>query len=114
MMIAVGYPTYKAQGFSQLFRVVYGYGIMYYAVLIFVLLANVVIIFNASENSASLLMPLARILHATLTSRTVLHIREVVSRRTSGIDIDSYDEMDNSDLSMIRFSPPSVAASTGS
>ncbi|KAF9267108.1 hypothetical protein L218DRAFT_985157 [Marasmius fiardii PR-910] len=111
MMMAAGYPTYKTQGFSQLFRVVYSYGIMYYAVLIFVLLANVVIIFNAPENFASLLMPLARILHATLTSRTVLHIREVASRRTSGIDIDSYDETDlyNSDLSMIHFSSQSAS-----
>ncbi|KAG7085562.1 hypothetical protein E1B28_003118 [Marasmius oreades] len=81
MMIIAGYPTYKAKQDSGLFRVVYGDSIVYYATLIFVIFANVVVMFTAPVNFVALLMPLTRVVHATLTSRTLLHIRETMARK---------------------------------
>ncbi|KAF9267109.1 hypothetical protein L218DRAFT_719424 [Marasmius fiardii PR-910] len=123
-MVIAAYPVYKAQGYSNLFRVVYSEGIMYYVVLIrgsdfifsspaylgsipVVIVANVAMLSTAPTNFVLFLMPLTRVIHATMASRTVLHVREVVSRRTSGIDIASYNDMDldNSELSIIRFFP---------
>ncbi|KAF9267106.1 hypothetical protein L218DRAFT_895312 [Marasmius fiardii PR-910] len=114
LIIIAAYPIYKEQGHSQLFRVVYSEGIMYNVILIFVIATNAIMLLTAQTDFTLLLLPLTRVVHATLASRTVLHIREVVSRRTSGIDIGSYNEMDldDSELPMIRSS--SQSTSTGS
>ncbi|KAF9267105.1 hypothetical protein L218DRAFT_718685 [Marasmius fiardii PR-910] len=80
MIIIAGYPIYKVQGYSQVFRVVYSEAIMFSIIFIAITIANEVVILTSPEIYASLLMPLTRIIHVTLTSRTVLNIREAMTR----------------------------------
>ncbi|KAG7085563.1 hypothetical protein E1B28_003119 [Marasmius oreades] len=107
MMITAAYPTYKALGYSQLFRVVYSDGIVYYAILILAIAANVVVMFTTPTNFSSPLIPLTRIIHTIMASRTVLHIREVVARGFAGgigtgVTVDDTDA-DEWEMSTIHF-----------
>lgn len=79
MMSLRGYTAYRSGGNSHFLNVVYRDGIIYYFCLFLVSTVNVVVINILPPDLVHLLSSFERILHSILTSRIVLHIREVGS-----------------------------------
>lgn len=77
MMVIPGFAAYRTGGSSQLVRVVYRDGVIYYVYIFLVSLVNVIVINRLPPDLVHLLSSFERILHCILTSRIVLHIREI-------------------------------------
>ncbi|KAL0574541.1 hypothetical protein V5O48_007404, partial [Marasmius crinis-equi] len=84
----------------RLFTVVYRDGILCYMALILAMTANATLIFTTPMEFSSLLMPMTRVIHSVLTSRTILHIREAMQRNV--FETISLDQ-DDRELSTIIF-----------
>ncbi|KAJ7583213.1 hypothetical protein C8J56DRAFT_1028249 [Mycena floridula] len=80
LMAIKAYQAYKSSGDSGLYNVIYRDGIIYYVYLFILSATNIVVILTFSRDLASLLAGLERVIHASLTSRVVLHIREQAGR----------------------------------
>ncbi|KAJ3572587.1 hypothetical protein NP233_g2981 [Leucocoprinus birnbaumii] len=68
----------RSEGNSQLIRIVYSDGIIYYAYVWALSLLNVLVITKLPIELQTLMMLMARVVHAVLACRVVLHIREQV------------------------------------
>ncbi|TFK64466.1 hypothetical protein BDN72DRAFT_881486 [Pluteus cervinus] len=66
---------------STLFRVVYRDGALYYLYMFILSTLNVIIALTLPSGYATLLTSLERVVHSVLTSRVVLHIRELTHNR---------------------------------
>ncbi|KAK7047752.1 hypothetical protein VNI00_006080 [Paramarasmius palmivorus] len=90
LLVVVGYPHYKLRmnrnvavsSSSDILNIVFGQGILYYLALMFVSTAHVIVVLAAPATFSNLLMPLMRVLHVTLTSRTILDIRQEMRKQT--------------------------------
>ncbi|ESK91367.1 hypothetical protein Moror_2771 [Moniliophthora roreri MCA 2997] len=76
LMLIAGYPRYKWRARSSIFNVVFGQGILCYLILIALSIVNIVVVLVAPVGLSRLVMPISRVMHANLTSRTVLNIRK--------------------------------------
>ncbi|KAJ7589035.1 hypothetical protein C8J56DRAFT_29663 [Mycena floridula] len=83
LMLTQGVRTYRLGGNLGLYNVVYRDGIIYYIYLFALSSINVVVVLTSSRDLASLLASTARVVHALLTSRVVLHIRQQAGKRQS-------------------------------
>ncbi|ESK91874.1 hypothetical protein Moror_10486 [Moniliophthora roreri MCA 2997] len=79
MMLIPGIQAYQIGGYSQLFKVIYRDGILYFALISLVSLVNIIVIANLEPQLSLILAPSERVLHSILTSHIVLHIRRVAS-----------------------------------
>ncbi|KAG7089084.1 hypothetical protein E1B28_010793 [Marasmius oreades] len=83
MMLIPGISAYRRGGRSELFTAVYRDGVIYYAFIFLVSLINVVVVLTLPADLVHLLSSFERVLHSLLTSRAILHIRQVGTRLSS-------------------------------
>ncbi|KAG7086812.1 hypothetical protein E1B28_002736 [Marasmius oreades] len=82
MILIPGVAAYRRGGRSQLSKTIYQDGVMYYALLSFCAMINVIIVFTLPHDLRLLLASFERVLHSILASRAILHIRQVASERS--------------------------------
>ncbi|KAG7091667.1 hypothetical protein E1B28_010687 [Marasmius oreades] len=80
LMSIPGFRAYRTGGSSNLLKVVYRDGVIYYAFIFLVSLVNVIIILILTPDLVHIISPFERVLHSILASHAVLHIRKVASR----------------------------------
>uniref|UniRef100_A0A0W0FE00 DUF6533 domain-containing protein n=1 Tax=Moniliophthora roreri TaxID=221103 RepID=A0A0W0FE00_MONRR len=80
MIIIPGIRAYRLGGSSELLNAVYRDGVIYYAFIFLVSVINVIVIVTLPPDLVHLLSSFERVLHSILTSRAILHIRNVASR----------------------------------
>ncbi|KAG7086927.1 hypothetical protein E1B28_002843 [Marasmius oreades] len=77
MMAIPGIKAYRRVDRSNLAKVVYQDGVIYYASILLASLINVVVILQLPSTFVSMVSPLERVLHSIISSHMVLHIREM-------------------------------------
>ncbi|KAL0573799.1 hypothetical protein V5O48_008152 [Marasmius crinis-equi] len=80
MMAIPGVREYRTGGLYKLLRAVYQGGVIYYGFISIVSILNVVVILTLPRDYVHLLAAFERVLHSVLSSRAILHIREIASR----------------------------------
>jgi len=82
LMVIRAVAAFRSGGDSQLMRVVYSDGIIYYAYIFTLSLLNVLVITKLPTDYETLLLMLERVVHSALACRVVLHIRQQASPDT--------------------------------
>ncbi|KAG7089291.1 hypothetical protein E1B28_010989 [Marasmius oreades] len=77
MILIPGVAAYQRGGRSELVRAVYQDGVIYYAFILLISTINVIVIHIVPADLIHLLSSFERVLHSLLTSRAVLHIRQI-------------------------------------
>ncbi|KAF9260180.1 hypothetical protein L218DRAFT_962804 [Marasmius fiardii PR-910] len=77
MILIPGVAAYRRGGRSELVKTVYQDGVIYYVFLFLISTINVIVILTLPPDLVHLLSSFERVLHSILTSRAVLHIRQV-------------------------------------
>ncbi|KAG7089122.1 hypothetical protein E1B28_010830 [Marasmius oreades] len=72
-----GVAAYRRGGRSELVRTVYHDGVIYYALIFLVSTINVIVTLALPPDLVLLLTSFERVLHSILTSRSILHIRQI-------------------------------------
>ncbi|KAG7091625.1 hypothetical protein E1B28_010644 [Marasmius oreades] len=80
LMAIPGISAYRSSGSSNLVKVVYRDGVIYYALIFMISLINVIVILILSPDLRLLLSGFERVLHSILASRVILHIRKMASQ----------------------------------
>ncbi|KAF9441183.1 hypothetical protein P691DRAFT_715303 [Macrolepiota fuliginosa MF-IS2] len=75
LMIIQGYRSYISGGNSQLAKVVYRDGVLYYVYLVVLSMVNLIVILRLPRQYLALLSSPMRSIHSILTCRVVLHTR---------------------------------------
>lgn len=84
LMIIRGVSAFRCGGDAHLMRVVYSDGIIYYIYVWILSLLNVFVITKLPIELQTLMMLMARVIHAVLACRVVLHIREQAQVQQQG------------------------------
>ncbi|KAG7091384.1 hypothetical protein E1B28_010422 [Marasmius oreades] len=87
LMAIPGFQAYRTGGSSNLVKVVYRDGVIYYALIFMVSLINVIIILLLPADLVIIISPFERVLHSVLASRAILHIRKVALRDNIQTDV---------------------------
>ncbi|KAK7038819.1 hypothetical protein VNI00_010449 [Paramarasmius palmivorus] len=69
------------QGFSKLVTVFYRDGAIYVVVMLCLSVVNIVVVMTFPRELSLLLAPFERVMHLILTSRMIIHIREIAASR---------------------------------
>ncbi|KAG7089069.1 hypothetical protein E1B28_010779 [Marasmius oreades] len=77
MILIPGISAYRRGGRSELVKTVYRDGVVYYALIFLISTINVIIVLTLPADLVHLLSSFERVLHSLLTSRAILHIRQV-------------------------------------
>ncbi|KAF9255471.1 hypothetical protein L218DRAFT_336282 [Marasmius fiardii PR-910] len=93
MMLIPGISAYRKGGRSELIKTVYRDGVIYYAFVFLVSTINVVSVLRLSSDLVQLLTSFERVLHSLLTSRAILHIRQLGSKCTDARTISQSHEV---------------------
>ncbi|KAG7089134.1 hypothetical protein E1B28_010842 [Marasmius oreades] len=82
MILIPGVGAFRRGGRSELVRTVYRDGVIYYALIFLMSTLNVIIVLTLPPDLVYLLSTFERVLHSLLTSRAVLHIRQIALHST--------------------------------
>ncbi|KAG7089065.1 hypothetical protein E1B28_010775 [Marasmius oreades] len=77
MILVPGFKAYRRGGRSELVKTVYRDGVVYYGLIFSVSMLNVIVALTLPPDLVHLLSSFERVLHSILTSRAVLHIRQI-------------------------------------
>ncbi|KAG7086935.1 hypothetical protein E1B28_002851 [Marasmius oreades] len=75
-----GIKAYRTGGRSNLVKVIYQDGVIYYASMFLASLINIVVILQLPSTFVIMVSPLERVLHSIITSHLILHLRKVAPR----------------------------------
>ncbi|KAG7089113.1 hypothetical protein E1B28_010822 [Marasmius oreades] len=83
MILVPGIEAYRKGGRSELVKTIYQDGVMYYAFIFLCSMINVIVILRLPDDMVVLLSSFERVLHSLLTSRALLHIRQIDSQSSA-------------------------------
>ncbi|KAF9266799.1 hypothetical protein L218DRAFT_996361 [Marasmius fiardii PR-910] len=78
-----GVKAYQRNGRSELVRTIYQDGVIYFAFISLLSIINVIVIIVLPSDLVLLLTSFERVMHSLLTSRAILHIRQVCSQHST-------------------------------
>ncbi|KAF9448153.1 hypothetical protein P691DRAFT_775626 [Macrolepiota fuliginosa MF-IS2] len=95
LMMMRGMSAFRSGRNSELFRVVYRDGIIYYVYLFGLSLLNIIVIFKLPRKYVTLLVTITGIVHSVLACRVILHIREqAYNQKKSSVRIENGENVE--------------------
>ncbi|KAG7091648.1 hypothetical protein E1B28_010669 [Marasmius oreades] len=100
LMAIPGLKAYRRGGRSNLMKVVYQDGVIYYASIFMASLINIVIILRLPSSFVIMVSPLEHVIHSILASHVVLHIRKVAYVQNGDMlnGITMIEELENTEV----------------